>query len=112
MAVVLILRRFNPVEYQLFPPCMFHRLTGLNCPGCGLQRFVHAMTNGRPVEAIAYNAYLPLVFLYIALFALERLVLTGTAQQRLRHIIEGRPMLIAFIVSIPLWTVVRNILGI
>ena len=73
------------MEYQLFPPCLFRRLTGLSCPGCGMQRFVHALTNGRPLEAVGYNAFLPFVGLYVLLFALERLVLTGTPTSSKGH---------------------------
>lgn len=100
------------MEYQLFPPCLFHRLTGLNCPGCGMQRFVHALSNGHPIEAVGYNAFLPLVGIYVMLFALERLVLTGTAQQRLRSFVEGRTMTLSLAVSVPTWFVLRNLLGI
>ena len=99
--VIAILRRFNPAEYQLFPPCLFHRLTGLSCPGCGM-----------PMEAIAYNAFLPFVIIYVLLFALERLVLTGTAQTRLREVVEGRTACLSLAAAVPLWFVARNLLGI
>ena len=111
VAVVLILRRFNPVEYQLFPSCLFHRLTGLSCPGCGMQRFVHALTHGRLAEAVGYNAFMPFVITYVLLFALERLVLNGTAQTRLREVVEGRTATTLLAVSVPIWFVVRNLLG-
>lgn len=100
------------MEYQLFPPCLFHRLTGLNCPGCGMQRFVHALSNGHPLEAIRYNAFLPLLIVYVMLFALERLVLTGAAQMRLREFVEGRTMCLSLATAIPIWLVLRNLLGI
>lgn len=100
------------MEYQLFPPCLFHRLTGLNCPGCGMQRFVHALTNGHPIEAIAYNAFLPLVGIYVMLFALERLVLTGPAQRRLRQAVEGRTATMSLAGGIVAWFVLRNLLGV
>jgi len=99
------------VEYQLFPPCLFHRLTGLSCPGCGMQRFVHALTHGRLAEAVGYNAYMPLLGIYVCLFILERLVLTGAAQQRLRTAVEGRTATTLLAVSVPIWFVVRNLLG-
>src|SRR5258708_23559033 len=35
--VVLFL--FNPAQHSFYPVCIFHKLTGLNCPGCaGLKR--------------------------------------------------------------------------
>ncbi|MBE2212333.1 MAG: DUF2752 domain-containing protein [Opitutaceae bacterium] len=29
-----------------YPPCWFHRATGLHCPGCGTGRAVHALAQG------------------------------------------------------------------
>lgn len=100
------------MEYQLFPPCLFHRLTGLSCPGCGMQRFVHALANGHPLEAITYNAFLPLVIIYVILFASERLVLTGSAQMRLRQAVEGRTATLSLSGAIVAWFVLRNLLGV
>lgn len=100
------------MEYQLFPPCMLHRLTGLSCPGCGMQRFVHALTNGHVGEAVGYNAFLPLVVIYTMLFALERLVLTGSAQLRLRQAVEGRTATMSLAAGIVAWFVLRNVLGV
>ena len=40
------------------PKCSFKLLTGLSCPGCGLQRAVHALLNGEPMKAIQYNYFL------------------------------------------------------
>lgn len=37
------------------PPCLFHRLTGFFCPGCGMTRAIHAALHGRFVEALRYN---------------------------------------------------------
>ncbi len=77
-----------------------------------MQRFVHAMTNGHPIEAIRYNAFLPLLIFYVMLFALERLVLTGHARMRLREAVEGRAMCLSLAAAIPIWFVLRNLLGI
>lgn len=52
---LLILYRFEPSESSLFPPCMFHTLTGLHCPGCGSTRALHALIHGRVVAAVGYN---------------------------------------------------------
>jgi len=35
--------------------CLFHRITGLECPGCGMTRAFHAITHGQMLEAIGYN---------------------------------------------------------
>lgn len=55
---VFALARFPPTADSWYPGCMFHRLTGLHCPGCGATRCVHALLNGRLLQAVAYNPLL------------------------------------------------------
>jgi hypothetical protein len=56
--LVYILFRTNPSgQWQAyFPKCMFYWGTGLHCPGCGCQRAIHHLVNGRIVLALQYNA--------------------------------------------------------
>ena len=77
-----------------------------------MQRFLHAFMHGRFAEAIHYNYMLLLLLPYLVLFALERLALTGKAQQQLRGVIEGRTMTIAMCIIAPAWFIIRNILHI
>ena len=46
-------------------PCIFHELTGLSCPGCGLTRAASALSQGRIREALSWNPMLPV---YVAYF--------------------------------------------
>jgi hypothetical protein len=36
--------------------CQFHRLTGLNCPGCGMTRALYALLHGDFLTALRDNA--------------------------------------------------------
>ncbi|HCQ38607.1 MAG TPA: DUF2752 domain-containing protein [Verrucomicrobiales bacterium] len=40
------------------PPCSFHEVTGLHCPGCGGTRAGHALANFRLGDAFKKNALL------------------------------------------------------
>jgi hypothetical protein len=52
LAAVVFVYQYEPVaNKQFYPQCGFKRMTGLDCPGCGGLRSVHAITNGRPVAA-------------------------------------------------------------
>ena len=46
---------FNPAEHMFFPVCMFHRVTGLNCPGCGGLRATHQLLHGHLAMAFQLN---------------------------------------------------------
>lgn len=45
-------------------PCIFHKLTNLYCPGCGITRMIEALINLNVYQAIRYN---PLVFIFLIL---------------------------------------------
>lgn len=63
----------DPNEAGHYPTCPFLMLTGLQCPGCGTLRAVHALTRGDVLTAIDLNvltvAMLPvLVWAWFAWF--------------------------------------------
>lgn len=43
-------------------PCIFHKFTGLYCPGCGITRMLISIFNLDFYQAFRYN---PLVFIYL-----------------------------------------------
>ena len=45
-------------------PCLFHEVTGLQCPGCGLTHAAVALSRGEIAAAMAYNPMLPVYGLY------------------------------------------------
>lgn len=55
LAGSLILLVAGPSGGGWFPGCLFHRLTGLHCPGCGMTRAVHAMLHGDVSAAFRLN---------------------------------------------------------
>ena len=54
-AALLVLFLFDPASVRIYPPCPFHALTGLNCPGCGSLRASHALLHGEFQRALALN---------------------------------------------------------
>ena len=47
---------FDPATHAFYPGCTFHQLTGLNCPGCGATRSLHALLHGDFPTALRDNA--------------------------------------------------------
>jgi hypothetical protein len=53
MAVVFF---FDPAKNNFYPVCLFHKITGLNCPGCGATRALFALLHGHFLRALHDNA--------------------------------------------------------
>jgi hypothetical protein len=54
-----------------YPGCVFHQMTGLWCPGCGLTRGTYEMLHGHLGAALGYNVFTPLALaaIVVAWFA-------------------------------------------
>ncbi len=52
---IFLLFFFDPRQTSLFPPCPFHWLTGLNCPGCGSLRATHCLLHAEFLKAFRLN---------------------------------------------------------
>ncbi len=74
--------RTDPAQGSIFPPCRFHELTGLQCPGCGATRATHQLLHGNVSRAFYFNA------LYVSLLP----VLFGWGVVGVRHWWREQPM--------------------
>lgn len=66
IAGAIVLYLVTPGKAWWMPPCLFHRLTGLYCPGCGTGRGIHELLHGNVLGAWRMN---PLAVLAIPLLA-------------------------------------------
>jgi len=62
----LVLYMFNPSDgHRFYPPCIFNRLTGLYCPGCGSTRAVYHLVHLDLLKAWAQNPLVVIVLPYL-----------------------------------------------
>jgi hypothetical protein len=66
---IAALYRFDPATTHVFPPCVFHLLTGLECPGCGSTRALHHLLHGEIGVAFRFNQ---LVFALVPFLLIAR----------------------------------------
>ena len=73
---VVLLAVVDPNRPGHYPTCPFRALTGLDCPGCGSLRAVHALSHGDVLGALDHNGlfvlFLPLLVASAVLWALAR----------------------------------------
>lgn len=101
---------FEPSAGSFFPKCIFHQLTGLNCPGCGLQRAIHALMHGHVAEAVHYNAILPVLAFVAAAYGVAYAL--RNAFPRFHRAFTSARAAVLVLALIVAWWVLRNILRI
>ena len=103
----LLYTYFDPTHSYLAPKCIFHTLTGYECPACGVQRAAHAVLNGEFYKALMLNPFLALAVPYLIAVALTTFIKTQ-AMLRVRAIVQHRYAMIGYVVIFFVWWVVRN----
>ena len=95
--IVLLLVPPGSPHAKWLPKCMFHHLTRLYCPGCGATRALSAMLHG-DIKASLHNNLL--LFPLLALIAFM-IIKPGISLKR--------PVAIAILAVVLLFTILRNI---
>lgn len=97
---------FDPFRTHI-PLCLVNHLTGLECPGCGAIRAVHAMLDGDLLLALRNNALLtvaaPLAAAGMAVWTVRR------ALGRRTDLMPSRAVLLALVGIAVLFSVLRNL---
>lgn len=88
ISVLFVLQHSSRIHLdltQVIYPCVFHRLSGLYCPGCGGTRAVKALLDGRLVECFLYHPFvLYCAVLYVLFMASHTLELLPVKKFRVR----------------------------
>ncbi len=106
---VIVLHSDNPFIQSLIPPCFFHELTGLYCPGCGTTRAGRALLHLDFLTAVRNNVMLvitlPLLAIYMPLYIWDFI----QGEKKVRNVRVNRHVLVAYIVVLFVFTILRNI---
>lgn len=90
----------DPTTTGWMPPCPFHALTGLDCPGCGSLRALHSLLHLRGIQALSFN---PLTCICLPFLGTWWLWHAGRAA-------TGRALAVPFIRPALLWSIVATVL--
>ncbi len=109
LVAVAVLFFFDPSVYHFYPLCLFHRFTGLLCPGCGSLRALHALFSGHFASALRFNGLLVLCLPFLSVYGCRRLLYSvrGKPTPKLQRI-----WVLGVIVAAITFGVLRNLPGI
>lgn len=111
LAVAMVVLYITPPEQnRLAPPCLFHRFTGLHCPGCGATRALHALLHLRLGEAVQKNALFITALPFVALWSATNLTRWVRGESVREPSALTRPrMLGAILFAILAFAILRNL---
>jgi len=98
----------NPLRAAVFPPCPFHAVTGLWCPGCGATRASYLLLHGDVAGALHFNA----LWVVLAPFALYQAVAFAAEAfgvRWVRRIPMTQPVIAALLASLIGFALIRNL---
>src|SRR5258708_7758004 len=93
---------FNPSTHGFYPVCLFHQLTGLNCPGCGMTRGLYALLHGNLLLALKDNALFIFTIAFLAARGAKHFLCKSAGQ------FISPKMLWTFLIVAAVFTVLRN----
>jgi hypothetical protein len=94
VAAIALIRSLGPTPPAWYPPCPFHALTGLYCPGCGSAHVLHDLAYGHIDEACEQNILIVVLVPFILAWVIASL------WRGLRH--NQPPLRIPLGVALPL----------
>lgn len=106
---VIVYFLFSPEESgSFFPPCPFHYVTGLDCPGCGSQRAIHHLLHLDFKMAFLRNPLLVMALPYILLGIYFEYFGGKVKYTKLRDILFGRKASIVIFIVVVVYWIGRN----
>lgn len=107
--VITTLYVVDPSEHLWIPKCPTKLLFGIDCPGCGCQRAIHAFLHGDIIQAINYNPFIVFALPYAIIAAGYKYIRNMTLRNKIGSVIESKFMIYTYIVAFSFWFILRNI---
>ena len=74
VCLVLIYNYLNKnIGFEI--PCIFHKFTGLYCPGCGITRMIFSIFELNFYQAFRYNPLIFIFFPFLILYCIYEIVI-------------------------------------
>lgn len=96
---------YNPTKIDFGYQCLFNKITGFYCFGCGGQRAFHALLHGHFQTAFQANLLIFIVLPLVFLKFLEEII----DRKLMPKLVYSRIFLSFLIIIISVFTIIRNL---
>lgn len=103
---------FDPTDAEIgkyFPKCPVKLLTGLQCPGCGIQRAIHELLHGDLIGALSQNWFLVFSLSYLLALFITQFLPEGSPARKFFWGETGGMIYVSLYCA---WFIIRNLLGV
>lgn len=108
LAGVGLVYYFEPTTAGFYPQCVFYKLTGLYCPGCGTARGLHALLHLDVAGAMSYNPLMVLSLPFLLYAGGSAAYGSLAGKDRPRRLLPAWVIWGIFIIIVSYW-VLRNV---
>ena len=106
--IILVLYLLISIVFHPVIPCVFHEVTGLYCPGCGISRMLISILKFDFYQAFRYNPLLFIMLPFAFLLIINHIYSMINKKQSLYKKINNKVWIILCVVLI-IYGIVRNI---
>ena len=92
-----------------YPPCLFKKFTGWQCPGCGSARACYHLLHGDLFSALDYNLLLTLFMPFLTLEVLSRIFSTGARLPVRFRLVQNHVRARYILVIVLIFWIARNL---
>lgn len=106
--VVCLAYYFLLTHFNIGIPCLFHEITGLLCPGCGITRMIVSISHLDFVSAFYYN---PVIFVSspLILYFVIRLYISWLTSKPYKLNLFENILLYMIIATLIIFGIIRNL---
>ncbi len=108
LALIFIIYFILVFKFNIYIPCLFHKITNLYCPGCGVTRMIISILKGNLYQAFRYNMLIFILTPFLMFFSFDYIISRKKQRDALYEKIPNSIWYILIIVLV-IFGIIRNI---
>lgn len=108
LVLIFIIYFILVFKFNIYIPCLFHKITNLYCPGCGVTRMIVSLLKGNLYQAFRYNMLIFILTPFLMFFIFDYIISRKKQRDALYEKIPNSIWYILIIVLV-IFGIIRNI---